>query len=307
MAAVFGGTQSLHTNALDEATALPTDTSARIARNTQLILQHETGITDIVDPWAGSYAIEALTDEIYRGAKELVDEVEKKHGGIVNAIEAGMPNARIEASAARRQAHIDAGHEVIVGVNRFCTSGADTVAAEIRSIDNEAVRAEQVARLAAVKRKRDAAAVQRALEALEEASKDDDANLMEHAVEAARARCTVGEISDALGRHWGRYRGRMSWAPGAYLHSLPPRDDDAKGYAEQLAEVVKTSAGFAARHGRRPRILVAKLGQDGHDRGAKVIAGAFADLGFDVDIGPLFQVVPRMTVSPCHLNRLPRK
>lgn len=311
MAAVFGGTQSLHTNALDEAMALPTDASARVARNTQLILQHETGITEIADPWAGSYAIEALTDEIYGRAKELVEEVEKKYGGMVNAIEAGIPNARIEASAARRQAHIDAGDEVIVGVNRFSTCGADKNVAEIRAIDNEKVRREQVVRLVAVKKKRDAGTVQRALIALEEASKDDNANLMDHAVEAARARCTVGEISAALERQWGRYRGRTSWAPGAYLQTLSPQGgaDDAKEYARQLAEVVKTSASFAARHGRRPRILVAKLGQDGHDRGAKVIAGAFADIGFDVDIGPLFQVIPTQDrlITSHELDRLPKK
>lgn len=284
MAAVFGGTQSLHTNALDEAIALPTAISARIARNTQLILLHETGIPDVIDPWAGSYAIEALTNEFYQKAGDVIREVEDDYGGMVQAIKKGMPAARIEASASKRQARIDSGQEVIVGVNKYTLEREDS--ANVRVIDNERVMREQMERLVQVRRSRNQEQVAMALNALKEACSNESKNLLELSVNAAKARCTVGEITLALESKWGRYRPRTSLAaPGTYLHSLKNTDQN-----KIVQHVIKRCKEFEGRSGRRPRMLVAKLGQDGHDRGAKIIASAFADLGFDVDIGPLFQV-----------------
>lgn len=283
MAAVFGGTQSLHTNALDEAIALPTETSARIARNTQLVLLHETGIPDVIDPWAGSYAIEALTDEFYQKAGDVIREVEEEYGGMVQAIKKGMPGARIEASASKRQARIDSGQEVVVGVNKYTLENEDLP--DVRVIDNERVRGEQMERMARVKGNRDRGQVEMVLNALREGCSDDSKNLLELSVNAAKARCTVGEITSALESKWGRHRPRISLAaPGTYLHSLRNADQD-----KTVQYVIKKCKEFEERRGRRPRMLVAKLGQDGHDRGAKIIASAFADLGFDVEIGPLFQ------------------
>jgi methylmalonyl-CoA mutase len=278
MAAVFGGTQSLHTNSFDEAIALPTDASARIARNTQLVLQLETGIPKVVDPWGGSYFMESLTHALAAKALGLIDEVEAM-GGMTKAIEAGMPKLRIEEAAARRQARVDRGEDVVVGVNRFQLPEEPRV--DIREIDNRAVRESQIARLARLKATRDATRVRQALEALTGAASSGQGNLLELAVEAARARATVGEISDALERVWGRYRAEIRSITGVYGGHFA---DDAEWQALR-AEVGR----FAEAHGRRPRLLVAKVGQDGHDRGAKVIATAFADLGFDVDVGTLFQ------------------
>ena len=283
MAAVFGGTQSLHTNSFDEAIALPTETSARTARNTQLILLHETGIPGVIDAWAGSYAIEALTDEFYEKAKEVIREVEEEYGGMVQAIKKGMPAARIEASAARRQAGIDSGEEVIVGVNKHVLEGEEL--GDVRVIDNERVRREQVEKLERIKRDRDEGQVEMALSALREACTDESKNLLALSIDAARARCTVGEITQALESKWGRHRPRISLAaPGTYLYSLKNADQD-----KTVQHVIRRCKEFEGRSGRRPRMLVAKLGQDGHDRGAKIIASAFADLGFDVEIGALFQ------------------
>jgi methylmalonyl-CoA mutase len=278
MAAVFGGTQSLHTNSFDEALALPTDASARVARNTQLVLQHETGIPHVIDPWGGSYFMESLTHALARKALGIVDEVETL-GGMTKAIESGMPKLRIEETSARRQARVDRGEDVIVGVNKFKLPEEPEL--DLREIDNSAVREAQVARLARIKATRDAAACRGALDALGKCAETGQGNLLGLAVEAARARATVGEISEALERVWGRYRAEIRSISGVYGQAY---DDDAEWKA--LADEV---ARFAADHGRRPRMLVAKVGQDGHDRGAKVIATAFADLGFDVDVGTLFQ------------------
>jgi methylmalonyl-CoA mutase len=278
MAAVFGGTQSLHTNAFDEAIALPTDQSARVARNTQLILQLETGIPKVIDPWGGSYFMEALTHALARKALGIIEEVERM-GGMTRAIEAGMPKLRIEEVAARRQARVDRGEDVIVGVNRFQPSQETPI--DVREIDNTAVREAQVARLARVRGTRDATRVRTALDALTRAAETGEGNLLALSVEAARARATVGEISAALETVWGRYHAEIRSISGVYGGQFA---DDAE-WKRLRAEVDR----FATDHGRRPRILVAKIGQDGHDRGAKVIATAFADLGFDVDVGTLFQ------------------
>ncbi|HXJ33955.1 MAG TPA: methylmalonyl-CoA mutase [Candidatus Eisenbacteria bacterium] len=278
MAAVFGGTQSLHTNSFDEAIALPTDASARVARNTQLILQLETGIPKVIDPWGGSYFMESLTHALARKAITLIDEVEAM-GGMTKAIEAGWPKLRIEETAARRQARVDRGEDVVVGVNKFKLAEEPEI--DTREIDNTAVREAQVARLARIKATRDAAACQRALDALTKCAEGGQGNLLALAVEAARARATVGEISSALEKVWGRYAAEIRSISGVYGASY---QDDAEWKALQ-AEIAK----FAGEQGRRPRMLVAKIGQDGHDRGAKVIATAFADLGFDVDVGTLFQ------------------
>jgi len=281
MAAVLGGTQSLHTNSFDEAVALPTEFSARISRNTQLILNHETGVTNVVDPLGGSYYVEALTQSLVTEAKKLIDEVEEM-GGMTKAVESGFPKLRIEEAAARRQARIDRGEEVIVGVNKFQPTKDDEF--EVRDIDNTAVRDSQIARLNRVKAERDPQAVEAALKALTEAAAGTsnwDNNLLARAVEAARARATVGEISDAMESVFGRHRAEIRSISGVY-GSVYEGDAD---FADIRAEVEK----FAAEEGRRPRLMVAKLGQDGHDRGAKVIATAFADMGFDVDVGPLFQ------------------
>ncbi len=277
LAAVLGGTQSLHTNSFDEAIALPTEFSARIARNTQLILQHETGVTKVVDPLGGSYYVEALTHALATHAQALIDEVEAM-GGMTKAVASGMPKLRIEEAAARRQARVDRGEDVIVGVNKFRAEAEPEV--EVRDIDNDAVRAAQIARLQRVKGTRDSAACDAALEALEAGARG-SANLLALAVEAARARATVGEISDAMERAFGRHRADIRSIAGVYGAAY----EGDEGFQRIRSEI----EAFAREEGRRPRMLVAKMGQDGHDRGAKVIATAFADLGFDVDVGPLFQ------------------
>ena len=277
LAAVLGGTQSLHTNAYDEAIALPTDTSARVARNTQLVIQNETGVTKVVDPLGGSYYVEHLTQSLAAAARALIKEVEDM-GGMTKAVEAGMPKMRIEEAAARRQARVDRGEEVIVGVNKFRLKEEDPI--EVRDIDNDAVRLAQIARLQHVKGTRDQAACDAALKALTEGAKG-EANLLALAVNAARARATVGEISDAMEAAFGRHRADIRTISGVYGAAY---EGDA-GYAKIQADVAQ----FAKEEGRRPRMLVAKMGQDGHDRGAKVIATAFADIGFDVDVGTLFQ------------------
>ena len=278
MSAVLGGTQSLHTNALDEALALPTDFSARIARNTQLVIQEETGITNVVDPLAGSYYVESLTDQLVKEARILIDEVEDM-GGMTKAVESGMPKLRIEQAAALRQARIDRGEEVIVGVNKYQLEEEPDV--EILDIDNTAVREAQVAQLKKIRSERDADACQKTLDALTEAARTGEGNLLELAVNAARARATVGEISDALEKDWGRHQAETRTISGVYGSAYEGDQD--------FAEIQKSVEEFAAEAGRRPRMLVAKMGQDGHDRGAKVIATAFADIGFDVDISPMFQ------------------
>jgi len=278
MAAVFGGTQSLHTNSLDEAIALPTDYSARIARNTQLFIQHETDICKSIDPWGGSFYVEKLTLELCEKAWKLIQEVEEL-GGMAKAIETGLPKMRIEEVAARKQARIDSGEEVIVGVNRFRLD--EETQLEVREVDNNAVRESQLKRLAEVKANRDAKAVETALKAITEAAKSGKGNLLELAVEAARHRATLGEISDAMEEAFGRYKAVIRSISGVYSGEVKRNEDFVR--AQEAADA------FAEREGRRPRILVAKMGQDGHDRGAKVIATSFADIGFDVDIGPLFQ------------------
>jgi methylmalonyl-CoA mutase len=278
LAAAFGHTQSLHTNALDEALALPTDFSARIARNTQIYLQQETDITRIVDPWAGSYYVERLTHELMHAAWELIEEVEGL-GGMAKAIETGVPKMRIEEAAARRQARIDSGTDVIVGLNAF-PSPEETLV-PVLDIDNDAVRESQVSRLDQLKRERDGNAVRQSLEALERCAATGKGNLLECAVDAARKRATLGEISTALEKIWGRYQATTRTIAGVYS-AEGGRGAEFKKAEQMVAE-------FEKAEGRRPRILVAKMGQDGHDRGAKVIATAFADIGFDVDIGPLFQ------------------
>ncbi len=277
LAAVFGGTQSLHTNSFDEALALPTEFSAGIARNTQLILQEETGIAHVVDPLGGSFYVEALTGAIADAAWELIEEVEAL-GGMTQAVQAGMPKLRIEESAARRQARIDRGDEVIVGVNKYRTNTQAPV--EIREVDNQAVRAGQIERLAQLRASRDQRRVDAALHALTEGARS-DANLLALSIEATRARATVGEISDALESVFTRHRATIRTIAGVYGGAAAGDEDWERTRAEVEA--------FATAEGRRPRILVVKMGQDGHDRGAKVIATAFADLGFDVDVGPLFQ------------------
>ncbi|MCB0044264.1 MAG: cobalamin-dependent protein, partial [Caldilineaceae bacterium] len=278
MAAALGHTQSLHTNALDEAIALPTDFSARIARNTQLYLQHETGITKVVDPWGGSYYVETLTDALAKRAWAHIQEVEEL-GGMAKALESGLPKMRIEEAAARRQAHIDSGRETIVGVNQHRLEQEDPI--DILEVDNTAVRESQVARLARLRAERDNAAAEAALLALTESAANNHGNLLELAVNAARARASLGEISDALETVWGRHQATVRSIAGVYSNEF--------GDANEVAVVRAMADEFELMEGRRPRIMVAKMGQDGHDRGAKVIATAFADLGFDVDIGPLFQ------------------
>ncbi len=276
-AAALGHTQSLHTNALDEAIALPTDFSARIARNTQIFLQEETGICRVVDPWAGSYYVESLTNELMQKAWHLICEVEAL-GGMTKAIETGLPKMRIEEAAARRQAQIDSGKEVIVGVNKYRLDREEQL--DVRMVDNNAVRESQLARLNQTKATRNQAAVDEALAALTKCAGDGDGNLLDLAVKAARVRATLGEISMALEKEFGRYQAVNRTISGVY--SSESQADPEFKKARELAET------FAKGEGRRPRILVAKMGQDGHDRGAKVIATAFADLGFDVDVGPLF-------------------
>ncbi len=278
LAAVLGGTQSLHTNAFDEAIALPSVTSARIARNTQLIIQHETGVTNVVDPLAGSYYVEALTASMVAEARKLIAEVEAM-GGMTKAVEAGMPKLRIEEAAARRQARVDRGEDVVVGVNKYKLKQEDPI--DILDVDNSAVRESQVVRLNTIRATRDKARVEAALAALTGAAADGSGNMLALAVEATRARATVGEISDALEAVYTRHNATIRSISGVYNQGW---EGDA-GYQRIIEEI----ATFAEDEGRRPRMMVCKMGQDGHDRGAKVIATAFADLGFDVDIGPLFQ------------------
>src|SRR5690554_1841262 len=278
MAAVLGHTQSLHTNALDEAIALPTDFSARIARNTQLYLQHETSITKAVDPWAGSYYVEYLTDKIARRAWELILEVEEL-GGMAKAIETGLPKMRIEEAAARKQARIDSGKDTIVGVNKYQTDERETF--DILEVDNDKVRKSQIERLNKMKADRNEAEAKAALEAITTSAKSNEANLLELAVDAARKRASLGEISYAMEKVFGRYKATIRSISGVYSSEISNNEMFKK--AQKLAD------DFAVLDGRRPRIMVAKMGQDGHDRGAKVISTSFADLGFDVDIGPLFQ------------------
>jgi methylmalonyl-CoA mutase len=285
MAAALGGTQSLHTNSFDEALALPTEFSARIARNTQLVLQEETGITEVVDPLAGSYYVESLTNELAIEARKLIDEVEEM-GGMTKAVEAGMPKMRIEEAAARRQARIDRGEETIVGVNKYQLS--EEPAVDILAIDNTAVREAQIRRIKEVRDNRVEADCGQALDALTRAAQEESGNLLALAVDAARARATVGEISAALETVYGRHR--------AVTHSISGVYGSAYADDSEFASIRQEVATFAEAEGRRPRMLVCKLGQDGHDRGAKVIATAFADIGFDVDIGPLFQT-PSEAVS----------
>ncbi len=278
MAAVFGGTQSLHTNSFDEAIALPTEFSARIARNTQLILQEETQITRVVDPWAGSYMMEKLTQDMADAAWAIIEEVDAM-GGMTRAVDSGWAKLRIEASAAEKQARIDSGKDVIVGVNKFKLDHEDPV--EILQIDNMLVRDRQLQRLRDLRENRDEARVQETLKALTAAAQSNEGNLLALAIDAMRARATVGEVSDALEQVWGRHRAQSQEVSGVYAGAYESGED--------WAALQNDISAFAERHGRRPRVMIAKLGQDGHDRGAKVVASAFADLGFDVDVGPLFQ------------------
>nr|WP_270375522.1 methylmalonyl-CoA mutase [Marinicauda sp. Alg238-R41] len=278
MAAVDGHTQSLHTNSLDEALALPTDFSARIARNTQLVLESEAHLTDAIDPWGGSYYIERLTHDLAAKALKHIEEIDSL-GGMAKAIEDGTPKLRIEEAAAKTQARIDSGLQTIVGVNKFRSSEPEDV--PVLRVDNARVRKEQLEKLARLKADRDAGAVETSLEALTEAAKSGKGNLLALAVEAARAHATVGEISDALEKVWGRHKAEIQSVQGVYLK--------ASGNDEKVKKALAAADAFAENEGRRPRILIAKMGQDGHDRGQKVVASAFADMGWDVDIGPLFQ------------------
>jgi len=278
MAAVLGGTQSLHTNALDEAIALPTDHSARIARNTQLVLQEETGITKVVDPLGGSYYIESLTQSLIDQAREQIKEIQAL-GGMTKAIESGMPKLKIEESAARKQAAIDSGKDVIVGVNKYQLAEEDPI--DVLDIDNTAVRESQIKRLEKIKAERDSDACQAALDAITAACDDNKANLLEFCVKAAKLKATVGEISDAMEKKFGRHKAEIKLVSGAY-GSVLEEDTEFNAVKADIAD-------FEKAEGRRPRILIAKMGQDGHDRGAKVVASAYADAGFDVDVGPLFQ------------------
>jgi methylmalonyl-CoA mutase len=278
MAAVFGGTQSLHTNALDEAIALPTAFSSRIARNTQLILQEETHITNVVDPWAGSYMMESLTQEMVDKAWAIIEEVESM-GGMTKAVDSGWAKLKIEASAAEKQARIDSGKDVIVGVNKYKLAKEDPI--DILDVDNVMVRDGQIARLQQIRATRDTAAVQAALAALTDAARTGSGNLLDLSIQAVRLRATVGEVSDALEAVYGRHRADIQKVTGVYAAAY----DSAEGWEKLQTEIAE----FADTYGRRPRVMIAKLGQDGHDRGAKVVATAYADLGFDVDMGPLFQ------------------
>ncbi len=278
LAAVMGHTQSMHTNSLDEAIALPTDFSARIARNTQLVLQEETGICSVVDPWGGSYYVEYLTDQLVQRAWTLIEEVENL-GGMANAIETGLPKLRIEEAAAKKQARIDSGRDVIVGVNRYQIDEKSEI--ELREVDNQSVRESQIHRINQVKAARNQEEVTRILTAITEAAKTEKGNLLALAIEAARKRATLGEISDAMEVVFGRHKAQTRSISGVYAAEVKNQ--------ESFQKATVLSDRFAELEGRRPRIMVAKMGQDGHDRGAKVIATGFADLGFDVDIGPLFQ------------------
>lgn len=278
LAAVFGGTQSLHTNSLDEAIALPTDFSARIARNTQIYLQNEIGITDFIDPWGGSFYVEKLTDELVKEAWKLIKEVEEL-GGMAKAIETGVPKMRIEEAAARKQARLDAGKDILIGVNKYQLENEEPI--DILEIDNTKVRKSQIKRIKELRANRNEEKVQSALLELENRARTGKGNLLEAAIECARERATLGEISDAMEKSFGRYRATIRSISGVYANeSMEDKDfNEAKAKTEEFAKL----------EGRRPRIMVAKMGQDGHDRGAKVISTSFADIGFDVDIGPLFQ------------------
>ena len=278
MAAVFGGTQSLHTNSFDEAIALPTEFSSRIARNTQLIIQEETHITNVIDPWAGSYMMEKLTQEMADAARAIIEEVDAM-GGMTRAVDSGWAKLKIEAAAAEKQARIDSGRDVIVGVNKYRLDKEGVH--DILEVDNNKVRDQQVARLKQIRGTRDAAKVQAALAALTQSAQAGTGNLLALSIDAIRLRATVGEISDALEKVFGRHRADTQKVTGVYAAAY----DSAEGWDKLKKEIDE----FAREQGRRPRVLIAKLGQDGHDRGAKVVATAFADLGFDVDIGPLFQ------------------
>jgi len=278
MAAVFGGTQSLHTNSFDEAIALPTEFSSRIARNTQLIIQEETHITSVVDPWAGSYMMEKLTQDMADAAWAIIEEVDAM-GGMTKAVGSGWAKLKIEAAAAEKQARIDSGKDVIVGVNKYKLAKEDPI--DILDIDNHMVREQQVARLAQIRATRDGAAVQAALDALTAAAESGQGNLLDLSIKAVRLRATVGEVSDALEKVFGRHRADTQKVTGVYAAAY----DSAEGWEKLQKEIAE----FADAYGRRPRVMISKLGQDGHDRGAKVVATAFADLGFDVDMGPLFQ------------------
>ncbi len=278
MAAALGGTQSLHTNALDEAIALPTDFSARIARNTQIYIQEETYLTKTVDPWAGSVVLEKLTNDIASKAWKLIEEIEE-YGGMTKAIEKGIPKMRIEAAAARKQARIDGNEDTIVGVNKFRIKEENTLS--FLEVDNEAVRNSQVERLIAVRKERNDDHVKKALNNLTNCANTGEGNLLDLTIEAARKRATLGEISKALEKVFGRYRAQINTITGVYSKEI--KNDS------EFKKALELSDRFAVMDGRRPRIMVAKMGQDGHDRGAKVVATSFADLGFDVDVGPLFQ------------------
>lgn len=278
MAAVFGGTQSLHTNSFDEAIALPTEFSSRIARNTQLIIQEETHITNVIDPWAGSYMMEKLTQDMADAAWKIIEEVEAM-GGMTKAVDSGWAKLKIEAAAAEKQARIDSGRDVIVGVNKYKLAKEDPL--EILEVDNVKVREQQIARLQKIKAARDGAKVHAALEALTTAARTGKGNLLDLSIQAIRLRATVGEVSDALEKVFGRHRADTQKVTGVYAAAY----DSAEGWEKLKSEI----AAFAEDQGRRPRVMIAKLGQDGHDRGAKVVATAYADLGFDVDMGPLFQ------------------
>jgi methylmalonyl-CoA mutase len=280
MAAALGHTQSLHTNSLDEAIALPTDFSARIARNTQLYLQNETYITKVTDPWAGSYYVESLTDALLKRGWEHILEVES-YGGMTKAIEAGIPKMRIEEASARRQARIDSGRETIVGVNKYRLEEEAPI--EILEVDNTSVRLSQIKRIEQIKAERNEEEVQSALNALTRCTETGEGNLLDLSIKAARARATLGEISDAIEKVCGRYQAVTKTISGVYSTEYKAGEDDAVEQARRMTDA------FAEREGRRPRILIAKMGQDGHDRGAKVVATAYADMGFDVDVGPLFQ------------------
>jgi methylmalonyl-CoA mutase len=278
MAAVFGGTQSLHTNSFDEAIALPTEFSSRIARNTQLIIQEETHITNVIDPWAGSYMMEKLTQDMADAAWKIIEEVEAM-GGMTKAVDSGWAKLKIEAAAAEKQARIDSGKDVIVGVNKYKLKTEDAI--DARDIDNVAVRDSQIARLNAIKQKRDPARVAAALSAIMAAAESNSGNLLDLTIKAMRLRATVGEVSDAMEKSFGRHRADTQKVTGVYAAAY----DSAEGWENLKTEI----NAFAEKEGRRPRVMISKLGQDGHDRGAKVVATAFADLGFDVDMGPLFQ------------------
>jgi methylmalonyl-CoA mutase len=290
MAAVFGGTQSLHTNSFDEAIALPTEFSSRIARNTQLIIQEETHITSVIDPWAGSYMMESLTNEMAEKAWAIIEEVEAM-GGMTKAVDSGWAKLKIEAAAAEKQARIDSGKDVIVGINKYKLATEDAL--ETRDIDNVAVRDGQIARLNEIKSKRDVAGVSAALAALTSAAKNNSGNLLDLSIKAMRLRATVGEVSDALEQVYGRHRADPQKVQGVYAAAYGQNADgttSTEGDTMEYWNALKADiAAFADKQGRRPRVMISKLGQDGHDRGAKVVATAFADLGFDVDMGPLFQ------------------